>query len=151
LYKCNQVEGRRDRIIRRSTTTSIPSLTRNEAQGKTGDVEEVIKNTTKIIIMKAREAIIMTGTTKMIPRLEMLGTCPKTKEGEEDGKSTKAMPRPTIATTRAASSHRLTKKALKKKILLKIKKKNKTRQSKSKRVRPLDNNLNTRNTKHSNH
>ena len=115
MYKCNQVEGRRERIIRRSTTKGTPSLTPREPQGK-GDVEEVIKDTTKIIIMKAKEAIIMTrDTTRMMPRLTMHGRCPKTTR-EEDGTSTKVRPRQLITITRAASNLKTTKKASKKQV-----------------------------------
>lgn len=114
MYKCNQVEGRRERIIRRSTTPSTPSLIPREPQGK-GDVEEVIKDTTKIIIMKAKEAIIMTDTTRMMPRSTMHGRCPKTIS-KEDGTSTKVRPRQLITTTRAASNLKTTKKASKKQV-----------------------------------
>ena len=150
MYKCNQVEGRRERIIRRSTTISIPSLSLREALGKTGDVEEVIKVTIKIIIMKAKEAIIMTDTIDMIiPRPKINGTCPKTKR-EEDGTSTKVRPHQLTTTTRAANNHQTTKKATKKEIMPLSKKRSKTRHKRSKKVarmRVLDLNSNTRSTR----
>lgn len=155
MYKCNQVEGRRERIIRRNTTTRTPNLSLREARGPTtGDVEEEIKviiNHQKIIIMKAKEAIIMTDTIKMIiPRQKINGRCPQAKR-EEVGMSTKVRPRqPT--TSRAASNLQITKKAQNKETMLHSKKRNQTRHLKSKRVpqmvRLLANNSNTRSTRH---
>ena len=158
MYKCNQVEGRRERIIRRSTTISTPSLSLREARGPTtGDVEEEIKVIIKIIIMKAKEAIIMTDTIKMIiPRSKINGRCPKTKR-EEDGTSTKVRPRPPITTTRAVNNLPITKKATKKEIMPLSKKRNQTRHLKSKKVaqvarmRVLANNSNTKSIRHYHH
>jgi hypothetical protein len=148
-----------ERIIRRSTTISTPNLSLREARGPTiGDVEEVTKVTIKInhreiIIMKAKEAIIMTDTIKMItPRLKIHGRCPPKAKREEVGTSTKVRPRqPT--TTRVASNLPITKKAQKKEIMLQSKKRNQTRHLKSKRVPQMvilqANNSNTRSTRRS--
>lgn len=77
-------------------------------------MEEVIKGITKIIIMKAKEAIIMTDMIKMIiPRSKIHGTCPQTIR-EEDGTSTKERPRQPTTTTKAVSSLTINKKATKK-------------------------------------
>lgn len=106
--------------------------------------------------MKAKEAIIMTDTTIMMPRSKIHGRCPKTIR-KEDGTSTKVRPRQLITTTKAASNLNLktTKKASKKQVLLRIKRKTKTRHLRSKKeprlvnLRPADNNSSTRSTRHS--
>jgi hypothetical protein len=81
-------------------------------------VEEEITDTTKIITMKVRMAIMM--ILEIITRLKTLGRCRKPRR-EEDGRSTKERRHPQTPKARVANNLNNLRKVIKKRIMEAIK------------------------------